>query len=205
MPELLRTAITGVNIIPTTLLGLVVLYWLTVIIGAIDIDFFGFDVDVESDTITSPFHGILAFLNVADLPFMLVFSIIILIFWTISMLMYLLPIETGGLINGILLVPGFLASIIVTKFVTSPMKKLFSGVYKTDDKEGKIEGKLCTLLCGLTYGRLGQAEVERCGAPIIINVKVSEGESLEKGDRAIVIEKDSNKNFYIIKKFEEVR
>ncbi|MFZ5987771.1 MAG: hypothetical protein ACOYWZ_11680 [Bacillota bacterium] len=204
MFELLKTAITGVNIIPTTLLGLAVLYWLIVILGAIDIDFLDFDLDVEGDPVTGPFHGILAFLNVSYLPFMLVFSIITLIFWVLSMLMHLLPIETGGLISGILFIPNLVLSVVITGAVTYPLKGLFKDAYKAGNKEDRIEGKLCTLLCDLTFGRLGQAEVKRDGASYVINVKVEEGENLKKGDKALVISKDVEKSFYIVKKFEGV-
>lgn len=204
MIELLKTSITGINIIPTAFLGLVVLYWLTVIIGAIDVDFFDFDLDaVDGDSVSSPFQGILAFLNFGDLPFMLVFSIWILVFWTLSMLMHLLPFKTGGLIIGILLIPAFIISGFISKAVTNPLKSLFKDIYKSD-KENEIEGTLCTLLCDLPVGRLGQAEIKKDTASIIINVKVEECENLHKGDKALVIRKDADKNFYIINKFEGV-
>ena len=74
MSELLNNALTGVNIIPTILLGFVLFYWLTVIIGVIDFDLFDIDGDFDVDTggDIGPFHAFLAFLNLADLPFMLV-------------------------------------------------------------------------------------------------------------------------------------
>lgn len=205
MFELLKTAITGVNIIPTTLLGLAVLYWLTVIIGAIDVDFFDFDLDgADSGSFSGPFQGILAFLSVGDLPFMLVFSIILLIFWVLSMLMHLLPLETGGLISGIMLVPNLLVSIFITKALVNPINTLFRNSYKNVDKENEIEGRLCTLLCDLSFGRLGQAEVEGLNASVVINVRVEEGENLLKGDKALVLKKNKDKHFYLIKKFEGV-
>ncbi len=46
MNDLLQAAISAPNIIPTALLVFVLVYWLVVILGAIDIDFF--DVDVET-------------------------------------------------------------------------------------------------------------------------------------------------------------
>lgn len=209
MSELFTTAIAGANIIPTTLLALVILYWLIVIVGAIDIEFLDIDIDVDADgdvdMLEGPFHGILAFLNIAELPFMLVFSIIVLIFWTISMLLYFLPIKTGGVLNGILLIPTFIISLLLTRVVTNPLKGLFAGVQRENDEGSQIEGKLGTLLSDLTYGRLGQAELERYGAPIIINVKLQEEESLKKGAKVLIIKKDSSKDYYIIKKFEGVR
>ena len=50
MKELFNAAISSPNIIPTALLGLVLLYWLTVVIGALDFDALDFDVDTDIDT-----------------------------------------------------------------------------------------------------------------------------------------------------------
>jgi hypothetical protein len=207
MPELLKTAITGVNIIPTTLFVFVILYWITVIIGAIDIDFFDFDVDVpDGEIITNPFYGFLEFLNIGDLPFMLVMSIFSLSFWTGSMIISILPFVSEGWVNAVLLIPNIIVSIFITKAVTHPLKGVFKGVMKDTDNEKKIEGQLCTLISDLTYGRLGQAEIDRLGSSILINVKIEDEEDiLLKGDKAIVLNKDLDKDYYIIKKFEGVR
>ncbi len=203
MLDLLKTAVTGVNLIPTVLLGLIILYWLIVIIGALDIDFFDFDFDAD---ISNPFYDFLAFFNMGDLPFMLVLSIFSLSFWTISMIVSVLHIMSAGWLSALLLVPIIVLSLFITKAVTQPLKGLFKGILKQDAEiEKKIEGQLCTLLCDLTYGRLGQAEIDRVGSSIRINVKVDgEGETLFKGDKAIVIKKDHEKDYYIIKKFEGV-
>lgn len=207
MLELLKTAITGVNIIPTILLGLVILYWITVIIGAIDIDLLDFDLDLpDGEVITNPFYGILAFLNVGDLPFMIVLSIFSLSLWTISMIIGVLPIVSGGFINAVLIIPNIILSLFITKAITHPLKGLFKGMMKDVESDVKIEGQLCTLLGNLAYGRLGQAEIERLGSSILINVKVEdEEEKLLKGDKAIVLKKDFDRGYYIIKKFEGVR
>lgn len=49
MNDLLQAAISAPNIIPTALLVFVLVYWLVVILGAIDIDFFDVDVETEAD------------------------------------------------------------------------------------------------------------------------------------------------------------
>ncbi len=52
MKELFDAAIMPVNMVPTILLGLILLYWLTVILGALDMDFLNVEVggsDVEID------------------------------------------------------------------------------------------------------------------------------------------------------------
>lgn len=204
MTELLKNAVTGVNIIPTVLLGLVLLYWITVIIGALDFDFLDFDLDLESIDNSGPFYAILAFLNVAELPFMLVLSILTLNFWIIAMFMYLLPIVAGGLLNGVLLIPAMGISMAITKCMTHPLKGIFRYSNVQDNSgNGTIE-QLCTLMCVVSNGRLGQAKIKRDGASIVINVKAEyEQESFEKDEVAFVSRKDTNKNIYYIVKIEE--
>lgn len=207
MLELLKTSISGVNLIPTTLLGMVILYWVIVIIGAIDIDFFDFDLDIpDGDIVTNPFYGFLGFLNIGDLPFMLVLSIFSLSFWVIAMIVSVLSFTSLTLVSALLLIPNVVLSLFITKAVTHPLKGLFRGIMKDVESETKIEGQICTLLCDITYGRLGQAEIERVGSSILINVKIDDDqENMYKGDKAFVVKKDSNRDCYIIKKFEGVR
>ncbi|OPZ88733.1 MAG: hypothetical protein BWY74_03013 [Firmicutes bacterium ADurb.Bin419] len=207
MLELLKTSITGVNLIPTTLLGIVVLYWIIVIIGAIDIDFFDFDLDLpDGDIVSNPFYEFLGFLNIGDIPFMLVLSVFSLSFWIIAMSISVSSFVSAMWISAVLLLPNLVVSLFITKVVTYPLKGLFRGILKDTESEIKIEGQLCTLLCDITYGRLGQAEIDRVGSSILINVKIDdEQENMYKGDKAFVIKKDSDKDCYIIKKFEGVR
>jgi hypothetical protein len=49
MLELLREAISPPNLLYTILLGMVLLYWLTVLLGAIDLDFLEVDIDTDLD------------------------------------------------------------------------------------------------------------------------------------------------------------
>lgn len=211
MSELFNNALTGVNIIPTILLGFVLFYWLTVIIGVIDFDLFDIDVDIDGDFDVDaggdigPFHAFLAFLNLADLPFMLVFSVIILVFWIIAMFMFLLPITPGGLINGLLLIPAFIVSSLIAKIITNPLKKIFKKVYQEELNQGEpIVGQIITLMCDLKDGRLGQGEIKREGASILINVKqYDENETFIKGEEAYVTKKNDEKNVYYIIKIKE--
>ncbi len=205
MTELLKNAVTGVNIIPTVLLGLVLLYWITVIIGALDFDFLDFDIDLDGVDNSGPFYAILAFLNVAELPFMLVFSILMLIFWIIAMFMYLLPIiVAGGLLNGVLLIPAMVISMAITKYVTNPLKGIFRYSNVQYNSGNGVTEHLCTLMCDVNNGRLGQAKIKRDGASIVINVKSEfDEESFDKDEVAFVSRQDTNKNVYYIIKIKE--
>lgn len=202
MPELLKNAFSGGNIIPTVLLILVVLYWIITIIGILDFDFLDLDIDLEAGD--GPFYALLAFIKVGELPFMFVLSILILNFWIIAMLIYYLPITPGGLINTVLLLPAMMISMVITKVELFPFKAVkFSNV--EDNKENAVIGQLCVLKCEVKDGRLGQAEIEKDGASIVINVKSENGAvPFCKDEVAFVIRKDIEKNVYYIVKNEGV-
>jgi hypothetical protein len=207
MPGLLKYAFAGGNIIPTVLLILIVLYWIVNIIGALDLDFLDFDLDtdLEGGTDSGPFYSLLAFLKVGELPFMFVFSILILNFWIIAMLMYYLPITPGGVVNTALLIPIFILSTVITKLEFLPLKIMLTNSSVEDHRNNSVLEQLCTLKCEVKDGRLGQAEIERDGASVVINVKSEyEGVSFCKDEVAFVIRKDTDKDIYYIVKSEGV-
>ncbi|GMQ57754.1 hypothetical protein AN1V17_21490 [Vallitalea sediminicola] len=179
------------------------MYWIIVIIGAFDFDFLDIDIDVGADN-SGPFYAILAFLNVGELPFMLVFSIFALNFWIISMLMYYLPfVVVGGLLNGILLIPVMIISVLFTKCETIPLKGIFKYSNMQDNRGNQVIEQLCILMCEMKDGRLGQARIKRDGASLIINVKSEyDKESFDKDEVAFVSRKDTDKDIYYIVKLD---
>jgi hypothetical protein len=113
MGELITAAFSSSNLFLTILLGLVALYWLSVIVGAIGMDSLDFDLDLDADIDVdidvdvdvavdidadvdadatgigsavggSLFIGILRFLNFGRVPFMVLLSTIILSIWSIA-------------------------------------------------------------------------------------------------------------------------
>lgn len=113
MGELITAAFSTSNLFLTFLLGLVSLYWLSVIIGAVGMDSLDFDLDLDADIDIdvdvdvdvdadvdadadtdatsvgsagggSLFLGTLRFLNFGRVPFMVLLSTIILCMWSIS-------------------------------------------------------------------------------------------------------------------------
>ena len=112
MNELIQTAFAPVNLVYTFLLILVLIYWLFIIIGALDfgsldLDFdidadvdVDMDIDVDADIDTDVeagsgagwFIGFLHFFNFGKMPFMVIMSFLILFSWTFSMLANYLPL-----------------------------------------------------------------------------------------------------------------
>ena len=211
MYELWNVSVTGINLIPTLLFGIILLYWLSTIIGVLDVSLFDIDVDIDADVDTDAdisfqghglFHAVLVFLNIDCIPLMIVLSLVIIFFWGFAIAATLLPFETGGFIAAGLLIPEFFLAMFLTKIVTMPLRPIFKKVNMHSFDNTKTVGKFCILKNDLASEKLGQAEISMADRVLVINVKVRDDDVFKKGDKALVIEKDVEKDFYYIEHFD---
>ena len=212
MNELIQTAFSSVNLIFTFLMVLVLLYWLFIIIGALDFGSFDVEFDMDADIDTDIdvdadggevgwVSGSLAFFNFGKLPFMVIMSFLVLFSWSISVLVnYYLG--GGSILFAIaLFFPNLFVSLCLTKLITTPLlpvfKNLDSGIEPVD-----YIGLPCKLVLPASSKKLGQAEVNFDNNPLLVNVKVDHESSVEfnKGDEAIIVRKAKSKPYYIIQK-----
>lgn len=240
MAEMFKIAFTGANLVPTILMTFVLVYWLIMLIGLVNLDSIDVDVDTGADVHVDAdvdinvdaaadadisgdvstdidadadadigaagggfFNSLLLFVNAAHVPFMIIISFFVFFLWLITMLINSLPITKGGFLVAILLLPIALASILLTKGVTAPLVKLFKDVNVDYDSGAEILGRPCTLLCNLEPDRLGQAEIYDSGKHLVINVKTKKISGMNKGENALVLEKDKEKNFFYVVDFNQ--
>ena len=104
MAELIQSAFSPVNAVVTVLLILNVIYWITVILGLLDVDFLDIeldsglemdsDIDVDVDAAGeidmelgdgSILRSVLHFFYIGEVPIMLLLSILILSMWILCM------------------------------------------------------------------------------------------------------------------------
>jgi hypothetical protein len=278
MIETITLAFTGVNLIPTTLMCLMLFYWLIMILGLINMDTLDVDLDadvdvdvdvdldmdmdmdmdvdadvdldmdvdtdvdmgvdmdvdldidadvdmdvdadvdadvdtdVDTDADTDvPGHtggggilrSLLLYVNLAHIPFMIVFSIFVFLVWVIAMIVSVLPFfGPTSFITYLLLIPNVIVSFILTRFLTLPLKKVFKEV-KGSEAGVKVRGNTCILQYDVSPGRLGQAKLEVSGKHLLINVKTVPGLTLLKGEKASIISKNLAGNVYIIDVFKD--
>lgn len=209
MKELFTAASSAPNLIPTLLLAFVILYWLVVLIGAIDIDSLDVDVNVDTDVDVDVdadgelsgggLDRVLAFFNLGQVPLMVFLTFWILPVWVLSVLGNYYLGNSSFLIGLIILLPSLIAGLFIAKVLTNPLAKVF-GKLNQESNETVI-GKICTITTQATHQRVGQALVQTSGAPLLLNVKTYEGVSLERGDTAMVIEQQEGRNIYYIEPY----
>jgi hypothetical protein len=207
MLELLYVAFTPVNLFFTVLLLLVLVYWIMVILGALDVDFLDidFDSDVDADAdVDMDFQGggflrgIMEFFYVGEVPVMVLVSLFSLSAWTISVLgnYYLNPSSSLILLLPILAGNLFVSCILV-KITGVPLKKVFRSLEEDPNAPRDVMGRICIIVTTeVTSERMGQGEAAGKGAPILLNV-IAEGDHVfHKGDEAVIVEKNKETGVY---------
>jgi hypothetical protein len=208
MQELFQAAFSPPNIVFTTLLCLVMVYWLTVFlglldIGAMDIDIdadVDVDVDVDGDMSVGGLSGILFFFNFGRVPFMVVLSFLILSMWAISIVLNYYWGQGSLGVAALMLLPNLAVSLLITKVVTSPLVPVFK---RLDGAEAPVDyiGQICTLTLSAGPGDMGQAEVLYNGTNLLISV-MGDKEQMKKGEKGLIVQENKEKSYFIIQKIE---
>ncbi|WP_143080242.1 hypothetical protein [Hymenobacter arizonensis] len=211
MTELLQAAVLPPNLLPTSLLVFVLLYWLTVVVGLLDMKTVDLDISdhghphFDSDAPhegmgTSWLNGALAFFNLGRIPLMIFLSFVFLPMWVGSILLNYYTGNTSLPLGLAFSLPLFVGSLFVAKFLTLPFVKLFTAMEKDHDAGAVVIGKVCTVLLPATAEHLGQASVRIDGAPLMLNVRSTKA-PLGKGETALVIDFDAARKCYLIEPF----
>lgn len=213
MYELFQAALSPPNIVYSVLLCVVLMYWLSVIIGALDLGSFDIDldldadVDVEVDTDLDAgngggwFAGALHFFNFGRLPFMVVFSFLTLSMWSLSILGNHYIGQGSAIFPFIMLLPMLFISLVITKIVTTPLVPIFKSLDKGAEAVDYI-GLTCKMLLPATTTQMGQAEVLHKNNPLLVSVMVAETEKTPvlKGEDALIIGRSSDDRYFLIEK-----
>ncbi|TDX52487.1 hypothetical protein [Orenia marismortui] len=215
--EYIQFAFTGINILPSIFLIMVITYWLLIILGIFSFDTIDLELDLEVDFSSNMYFDgginpeeikselgavkyysvkILKFLNIGAVPIMFYGTILFLVLWALSMLVYYTNISPSSLLGTLIFVQNFIISIFITKGLTEPLKGFFDSM--EDRSDIKIIGQSCVLKSSLNSDNIAQAEMIVNGYPIVINVK-SLGENIVKGSQIIVVSKVQGKELYIVK------
>jgi hypothetical protein len=208
MTELLQAATSPANIIPTALLVFVLLYWLVVIIGLLDMDFINIEVetngepDINSMEAVTWLNSALAFFNLGRVPFMLFLSFLILPFWVIALLANYYLNTGANYIGFLILMPALMGALFISKILTTPFVKLFGYLEKDHDTNAVVLGQVCTVTLPATPTEMGQATVKTEGSPLLLNVKTTGNANVKKGETALVIDYDEKSKFYLIEPYQ---
>jgi hypothetical protein len=222
MGEIIHDALLIYNLPLTLLLGLSVLYWISVCFGMLDIGSFDADMHMDANVelgmdtdvdVHADAHGdigggammaLARFVNIHEVPLMVVLSFQFIFMWMIGMISnHYLNRDESILLGGGLLIANFIGSAILTRIVTAPLKPLMRGLKKEWDDAGPIIGNAGTVKTAEVNETFGQVEVVRQGAPTLCNARTPEGaDPLKRGDTALVIDYNTETQTCIVKRLD---
>ena len=235
MNELVVASLQFPTVVLTIALGIVLVYWLFVLLGALDIDLFGGDVDADvsgaakgiGDALTGgakggaeAFHvhadvgadaggevggdadadadggGLWHGLGLGDVPVTISVSLITLLAWCGSLLAMHYVVGTGGWWTVVVLALAVVIALPIAALLIRPIAPVFAV------NEGKSNadyiGHACTITTGRVDDRFGQATIEDGGTVLNIAVRCDQPGRLARGDRALIIEFDRERQAYLV-------
>ncbi|MCA9014451.1 MAG: hypothetical protein KDA77_03875 [Planctomycetaceae bacterium] len=201
MIEFMQACFEWPTLPATVLVAICLLYWLSIILGVMDLDLLDFDLDFEVPAEGPSFLDFgfigLRFLNLGDVPVMLWMSIFSLSMWMLS-INFDSKIEINTFMDYLPLAARNIGiSLVVTKLLTQPLKGLFK--YSPPNEVDELLGKTCRVTSTSVTDRFGQAEMEAEGAPLKLHIR-SEGETIRKGDLVRLTDFNTEQQvFFVVK------
>lgn len=173
----------------TTLLVVVLFYWLLALLGAVDFESGGVDATADPDLGT--LAGYVVAFGLHGVPFSIVISLLVLVSWTLSCLggMWLLPLlpDTALAYAGgaVLALASASLSVPVAARLVRPMRGLF--VTHTAIHNASLVGQSCKVLTQTVDEKLGRAEVAQRGSNLNIRVWAPTPNTLTRGATARIV------------------
>lgn len=207
MKELIELSFSYQNLIPTILILFVFIYWISVILGALDVSSFDLEIDVEPDIevdVDTPtlswLNNILSFFNLGKIPFMVWLTFVAMPLWAFSIIGNKIIANENFFIALLILIPVLILCMLIAKIATMP----FVPIFRTLDKGSEnisIPGKVCKVIIPPSNGKIGQAEIEYESSFLLIYIFIEDHIILKKGDTALVIEKHQSKDHYLVEPY----
>ncbi len=200
MSEFLTAILAFPTVLFTVPLGVVLVYWLLVLLGALDLEILDFGevadaadagsadgLGTDGDAGDTGDTGVLDVLGLRGVPTTFALSILIFLAWLLCLAAsQTLDIEGGLLGAGTALLSLGLA-VPCAALAVRPLRRLFHTDRAIENRS--LVGKVCTVATLRVDERYGQAEIADGGAGLLVQVRSTQPDNgLRRGDQAIVYE-----------------
>lgn len=223
MAEVMALALSFPSVVFTVLLGVVLVYWSFVMVGVIhigegsegaldghhaELGDAGHGQDLDGD---DSGHGVLAAimsaLHLRSVPATVVFSLIITFAWLVSVVSMqvatrLAPGLAGAWLSLAVLLLSLLLSLPLTSISARPLAKVFAPKYAPSKSD--FIGRTCVVRTGTVTNKLGEATLPDGGAGLVIRVRIDDGKRLGRGDQALIVDYDAERETYLVEPMREL-
>ncbi len=200
MDTFLHNIFTFPTVFYSGLLVLVMLYWLSAVLGFADMDVFDGDVDIDADSGAGFIATWLTRFKLDGIPLTITLSFVILGAWMLSFLavhfLYtLLPEGWVQIAIGfwVLLLAPVVAAIAVSPLL-QPLKPLFK---KLPEKNAdSLLGHYVIVRSSKVTATFGEADLADGGAGLILKIRAAEPNDFQRGDKAMLHSYNAAANTY---------
>lgn len=225
---LFAAALVYPTVLWTVALGFVILYWLLVAGGALDVDGLHGAGDASAHAADAAFHaahaaadgahaavdaaagdghhvisdaaGLMGKLGLRQVPLTVLGTALVLLnFWGCHFAIRV----TGplSLLRGsLLMIVVFALSLPIAGLLCRPLRPLFK-VHEAPTR-AQVIGKMGVISTGRVDARFGQAKVDDGGAGLIVEVRAATGNALERGERVVLVAWNAEAQAYEVERFD---
>lgn len=225
MSEFFHIILSFPTVLFTVPLGLMVLYWLLVILGGIDVDFFdsvlGLDVAEIGEVVEGAdtaeaveahaggFASLLQLLGLAGVPFTIPLSFLVLFGWILT---YFGTVHLGSLAPD----DGWLATVLglvvatlafgLSLFATAQLVQPLRPVFQTHlaPQRRAFVGTVATIRTQTVNAEFGQAEIDDGGAGLLVDVRCLDENTLTRGSSVLIYDYDAAREVYLVTPADDV-
>jgi hypothetical protein len=213
MVELFNATFSAVNIIPAVFLTFVLIYWLMVILGALDVSSFDLDIEVDaevemdggtSEASISWLSAILRFFKIDKIPLMIFLTFWSIPLWAMSIMVNHLLANESFIFSLVLLIPILIVSLFIAKPLTMPFVKIFSKLNEVTEQSADLLGQIGKVVVRATETKIGQADVNIGGSSYRLNIKTNHG-SIARGESLLIVNFSEAGKFYIVEPYQSIK
>jgi hypothetical protein len=211
MREFLEVALLPVNLFYTFLLLFMLVYWLSVIFGALDVHFLDFDLDADLDADLDLdadvdahigggwLAGTLQFFNIGRVPFMTILTVVILNSWILMLLGNYYLGQNSWWFFAAAFIPVLFVSLLIAKLITTPLIPVFDRL-NTAAEPVVYLGREGRLRLPASYEMFGQMEVVIDDSSFLLSVRTTGPETtIPSGTDVRIVDRLENGQFVIEK------
>ncbi|TMP38404.1 OB-fold-containig protein [Pseudoalteromonas rubra] len=198
--DFLNTAFTFPTVVYSTLLLIVLLFWLISLAGFADPDMLDGDADIEVEGGAD--GGSLWQMGFGGVPLTVSISLIVALSWVVSFYAQKLFAYLLGdgvmfyLTGGAFMLGSLFVALPLAAAAVRPLRGVFDS-QQTSSKDALV-GLECVIATGKVTATFGQARVSHEGSEQLVEVRCDEENTFTQGDKALLIEHNTTTHSYTI-------
>jgi len=161
----------------------------------------------DADESGSALAAIMSALHLRSAPATVIFSLIVTFAWLLSVVSMqvvtrLSPALTGPLLSAGVLLGSFVLALPLTSIAARPLAKVFAP--KHAPVKSDFIGRTCTIRTGSVSNKFGEATLQDGGAGLVLRVRVDDGKPLGRGEQALIVDYDAERETYLVEPMRDV-